>query len=252
MGDIDLLRPLALAGIPCAVVTRPGVPSLYSRAARMRLPWENFAPDDATLVDALVALGEAQREPPVLFYEEDAQLLLVSRFRDRLARAFRFVIADAGLVEDLLDKARFQALAERHGLPVPAARAFDPAAVGPGDLGLRFPVLIKPVTRLDAWNERFGLRKALAAENLVALQSLWPQLRDLGLALLAQELVPGAEARIESYHCYVDERGGIAGRVHRPQIAHLSRPLRPHHRARNHRCARRARAGPRGRSKSSA
>ena len=224
MGDIDLLRPLALAGIPCAVVTRPGVPSLYSRAARICLPWENFAPDDATLVDALVALGEAQRTPPVLFYEEDAQLLLVSRFRDRLARAFRFVIADAGLVEDLLDKARFQALAERHGLPVPAARAFDPAAVGPGDLGLRFPVLIKPVTRLDAWNERFGLRKALVAENLVALQSLWPQLRDLGLALLAQELVPGAEARIESYHCYIDGRGGIAaeftGRKLRTYPAH--------------------------------
>jgi predicted ATP-grasp superfamily ATP-dependent carboligase len=163
-----------------------------------------------TLVDALIALGETQREPPVLFYEEDAQLLLVSRFRDRLARAFRFVIADAGLVEDLLDKARFQALAERHGLPVPAAREFDPSADGPSDLGLRFPILIKPLTRLDAWNERFGLRKAVAAENFAALQSLWPQLRDLGLPLLAQELVPGAEARIESYHCYVDQRGGIA------------------------------------------
>jgi CelD/BcsL family acetyltransferase involved in cellulose biosynthesis/predicted ATP-grasp superfamily ATP-dependent carboligase len=224
MGDIDLLRPLALAGIPCAVVTRPGVPSLYSRAATLRLPWHTFAPDDATLVDALVALGEAQREPPVLFYEEDAQLLLVSRFRGRLARAFRFVIADAGLVEDLLDKARFQALAERHGLPVPAARRFDPSAIGPGDLGLRFPVLVKPVTRLDAWNERFGLRKAVAAENLAALQSLWPQLRDLGLALLAQELVPGAEARIESYHCYVDGQGGIAaeftGRKLRTYPAH--------------------------------
>jgi CelD/BcsL family acetyltransferase involved in cellulose biosynthesis/predicted ATP-grasp superfamily ATP-dependent carboligase len=224
MGDIDLLRPLALAGIPCAVVTRPGVPSLYSRAAKVTLQWEDFAPDDATLVDALVALGEAQREPPVLFYEEDAQLLLVSRFRERLARAFRFVIADAGLVEDLLDKARFQALAERHGLPVPAARRFDPSAIGSGDLGLRFPVLVKPVTRLDAWNERFGLRKALAAENLAALQSLWPQLRDLGLPLMAQELVPGAEARIESYHCYVDGRGGIAaeftGRKLRTYPAH--------------------------------
>ncbi len=210
MGDIDLLRPLALAGIPCAVVTRPGVPSLYSRAARLRLPWNNFAPDDATLVDALVALGQAQREPPVLFYEEDAQLLLVSRYRDRLARAFRFVIADADLVEDLLDKARFQALAARRGLPVPAAREFDPSALEPGDLGLRFPVLIKPVTRLDAWNERFGLRKAVAAENLAAMRSLWPQLRELGLPLLAQELVPGAEARIESYHCYVDGNGSIA------------------------------------------
>jgi hypothetical protein len=34
MGDMDLLRPIAAAGISCAVVTRPGVPSLYSRFAR--------------------------------------------------------------------------------------------------------------------------------------------------------------------------------------------------------------------------
>src|SRR5262249_49177713 len=42
MGDMDLLRPLALAGIPCAVVSRPGVPSLYSRYARSRLAWHDY------------------------------------------------------------------------------------------------------------------------------------------------------------------------------------------------------------------
>ncbi len=43
MGDMDLLQPIAAAGIPCAVVTRPGVPSLYSRFARSRLPWHECA-----------------------------------------------------------------------------------------------------------------------------------------------------------------------------------------------------------------
>ena len=62
-----------------------------------------------------------------------------------------------------------------------------------------------------AGTTRFGLRKALFAENAEALRSLWPQLRAAGLELLAQEFIPGAEARIESYHCYVDQRGGIAG-----------------------------------------
>ena len=42
------------------------------------------------------------------------------------------------------------------------------------------------------------------------MQSLWPQLREVGLDLLAQEFIPGAEGRIESYHCYVDRRGDIA------------------------------------------
>ena len=115
MGDMDLLRPLALAGIPCAVVSRPGVPSLYSRYAQSRLAWDDYPKNVDGLLDALVSFGKAQPERPVLFYEEDGQVLLVSRHRERLAQAFRFVVADATLVEDLLDKARFQALAERHG-----------------------------------------------------------------------------------------------------------------------------------------
>jgi predicted ATP-grasp superfamily ATP-dependent carboligase len=211
MGDMDLLRPLALAGIPCAVVSRPGVPSLYSRYAQSRLAWDDYAENVDGLLDALVGYGKAQSEPPVLFYEEDGQILLISRFRERLAQAFRFVVADATLVEDLLDKARFQVLAERHGLPVPAARRFDPATLEAADLGLRFPVIIKPLTRLDGWNDSFGLSKALCAENAEALRNLWPRLRAAGLPLLAQECIPGAESKIESYHCYIDRHGGVAG-----------------------------------------
>jgi D-aspartate ligase len=43
------------------------------------------------------------------------------------------------------------------------------------------------------------------------LRRKWPQLSALGLELLAQEFVHGSEARIESYHCYVDQQGRIAG-----------------------------------------
>jgi predicted ATP-grasp superfamily ATP-dependent carboligase len=211
MGDMDLLRPIALARIPCTVVTRPGVPSLYSRFTRARLTWDDFSENAEKLVDALVGFGATQPERPVLFYEEDAQLLIVSRFRERLEKAFRFVVADAALVEDLLDKARFQTVAARHGLPVPPSCQFHPVAVEPDHLDLRFPVIIKPLTRLERWNERFGLRKALEAADADALRVLWPQLLDVGIDLLAQELIPGTEAQIESYHCYVDQSGRTAG-----------------------------------------
>ncbi|HYA05218.1 MAG TPA: GNAT family N-acetyltransferase, partial [Xanthobacteraceae bacterium] len=211
IGDMDLLRPAALAGIRCAVVTRPGVASLYSRYARSRLYWDDFTHNVDDLVAALISFGSAQSERPVLFYEEDAHLLLISRFRERLAGAFRFVVADAPLVEDLVDKTRFQTLAERHDLPVPATRRFDPAAVEPDELDLRFPVLIKPANRPADWDAAFGDRKALCVDNARALASLWPQLRAVGLKFLAQQLIDGGEDRIESYHCYVDQRGLVAG-----------------------------------------
>ena len=126
-GIMDLVRPLGLAGIPCAVVTPPGGPSVYSRFTRTVLYWEDFSAAEE-LAEALVRFGAEQPEPPVLFYVDSSQLLLVSRYRERLAKAFRFVIADSALVEDLVDKSRFQALAERLHLPVPATRRLHPAA----------------------------------------------------------------------------------------------------------------------------
>jgi D-aspartate ligase len=44
-----------------------------------------------------------------------------------MSGAFRFVLADAELLERLIDKARFEALAERHELPVPAAQRLRPS-----------------------------------------------------------------------------------------------------------------------------
>lgn len=212
MGGMDLVRPLGLAGIRCAAVTRPGGPSLYSRFTRATLCWDDFSENDEELLEALVQLGAAQSQPSVLFYEEDSQLLLVSRHRERLAQVFHFVVADPELVEDLVDKARFQALAERLQLPVPATRRIQPTADSmPADVDLRFPLIIKPCTRRKSWDVIADSHKALQIDTPEALRALWPRLVAAGMDLLAQELVPGPESRIESYHVYVDQRGSIAG-----------------------------------------
>lgn len=210
MGSMDLVRPLGLAGIRSAVVTRPGSPALYSRFTETTFCREDFSECDEELVDDLVRFGTAQPEPPVLFYEEDAHLLMISRHRERLAQAFRFVIADPVLVEDLVDKARFQALAERLQLPVPATCRLHPAAGStPADLDLRFPIIVKPLTRRARWDAFAGSHKALQVDTPAALRDLWPRLVAGGMELLAQQLIPGPETRIESYHVYVDARGCI-------------------------------------------
>ena len=228
MGDMDLVRPLGLAGIACAVVAPPGSPPTHSRFVRAVIPWADFWEGTENLVEALVRFGAAQPEPPVLFYEEDSQLLLVSRHRDRLASAFRFVVADAELVESLVDKGRFLELAERYGLPVPPTRRIRPAADSrPPDPGLRFPVVVKPLTRDRHWSAVGGAGKAVLAETPAALHRLWPRLGEAGIDLLVQELIPGPETRMESYHVYVDGCGEIAGeftgrkiRTYPPSLGH--------------------------------
>src|SRR4051812_36059454 len=113
VGGVDLARPLALGGIRVGVVAEPGDPVRLSRAATRALdkPDHWRAPDE--FVAAVASLCESLGGRPVLFYEADGDLLAISRGRDRLAAACRFLLPPAELVEDLLDKARFQELAQR-------------------------------------------------------------------------------------------------------------------------------------------
>jgi len=212
MGSMDLVRPVGLIGVPCATFGQPGNPILHSRFARTTLQWEDPLPEPEALVERMLAFGLAQDQRPVLFYEEDAQLLLVSRYRNVLSRAFRFVVADAELVEDLVDKSRFRLLAERLSLPVPRTRMLRPAATSePPELDLRYPIIVKPTRRTKVWVAMGEIGKARRIDSPAALREIWPHLASGGQDLLAQELIPGPESCIESYHVYVDERGEIAG-----------------------------------------
>jgi len=137
----------------------------------------------------------------------------VSRYRGQLREGFRFVVPDAELVEQLVDKSRFQQLASRLDLPVPTARVITPGDPVPGDdFGLPFPIVLKPLVRVPArWEPLAGPGKATSVNSLAELRELWPRITAANLPILAQELVPGAETCIESYHAYVDERGTVVG-----------------------------------------
>ena len=213
MGSMNLLRPIGLAGAPCVAVAPRNAPTARSRFTRGALPWEDFSDRTDLLVERLVRFGAAQDVPPILFYEEDEHLLIISRYREALGRVFRFVVADPDLVENLVDKNLFHNLAERMGLPVPVTRHLRPAETPlPPDLDLAFPLIIKPATRRDTvWREIGELGKARQVESAAALRALWPQMVASGRNFLAQEIVPGPESCIESYHVYVDGQGEIAG-----------------------------------------
>ena len=213
LGDMDLVRPLGLSGIDCVVAVPPGAAPRFSRFTRAALEWSNPWEQGDRLVETLMRFGTAQAKPPVLFYESDGELLLISRNRDRLRQAFRFVIADQELVENLVDKERFQKLAERLSLPVPAARRLRPDQdLKPAELGLRYPIVVKPLTRRpDVWKAVAKSAKAVRVNSPNELLELWPRLAASGVTTLAQELVPGPETCIESYHVYVDEQDEIVG-----------------------------------------
>jgi predicted ATP-grasp superfamily ATP-dependent carboligase len=210
LGDMDLVRPLGLAGIPVAVGAPRGDPARFSRFVRDRFELQGEDGPEAETAALLAQWAAGKPAPPALFYEDDWNLLLVSRRREELARHLRFVVAEAELVEDLVDKERFQALAERAGLPVPRARAARPAHEPAPVDEFAYPVLLKPVPARNArWRAVEPDRKALSIADAGALRDVWARLGDGGVEVLLQELIPGPESRIESHHVYVDERGDI-------------------------------------------
>ena len=212
MGDVDMVRALGVAGIASAFFGPDDEPARLSRHVRASVPWIDPWERQDELVEALLRLARTQPQPPLLFPQTDVTLLVASRHRDRLAEGFRFALADAELVEGLVDKGRFQALAAEHRLPVPAAQRLRPAPGGPPPaLEVPFPLVIKPLTRTPGWTALAGSSKALHVHDRGEYAAAWPALSELSTELLAQQLIAGPESRIESFHVYVDASGAIAG-----------------------------------------
>lgn len=208
IGSMDLVRPLALAGIRSTVVVARDDVARYSRYTRQAILLADPAREPDQLLERLLAYAATQAEPPVLYYGQDADLLFVSRRREELREGFRFVVPDATLVEDVVDKARFRELAERLDLPVPRSLCVDAGAVSARDLGLRFPVVVKPVARgRGNWAAVATGAKALGAGTDSELDRIWPHLARERLEVVVQEMIPGPETRVESYHVYVDAAG---------------------------------------------
>ena len=212
LGDMDLVRALGLGGIVSTCVTKPGWAPEWSRFTDQRVEWADSWAEPEELERHLLEFAASQPAPPPLFFQDDADLLFVSRHRDALDGPLRFTIADAEVVEQCIDKTLFVELAQRLGLPVPPSVVLRPSAQPDlPELGLRPPIVVKPLTRRDSWWTPLGGRaKAIEVGSREELERVWPRFVEADVDLVAQELVPGREDRIESHHVYVDEDGEVA------------------------------------------
>lgn len=172
------------------------------------------------LVRRLLEFGASCPERPVLYYQADADLLMVSRNRTLLAERFRFLLAEPDLIEATSNKLLWFQLAQRLELPVPATVALDSEHAK----DLPFPVVIKPAAHESgAGVAASRLEKAFAIRTSAELAHRFPDLNDVPPGLVAQQMIPGPESRIESYHVYVDAGGQIAAEFTGRKIRTLPR-----------------------------
>ena len=212
LGGLNIVRAIGMAGIPVIIAhSERRTPSMASRYCSGVIELPPFAERDA-VVDSLVRAGRqlaarhGTRVP--LFYDNDDRLALVQDYRDALAPHYALCLNEPALADALLEKSRFQALAEERALPVPRRIEFEALKAETG------PVLVKPKTR-TAWDNSSvrlqlfgGAGKARVFANGAEARAN-PLVGQLAAKLQFQEYIPGGDDAIWSYHGFAAPGGEV-------------------------------------------
>jgi D-aspartate ligase len=217
INGLGAIRSLARAGIRPIVVTPEGDVASVSRYAR-RYTVSSF--EGLNFVDALVKLREKMGRG-VLICAEDAPLLTLSRYRDRLAPYFGFQVPHHGLLCDLTLKESFFRLAQRNGFPVPSTLLLRKHRDLAGLRDLRLPLCVKPNRRSQAYDGSF--KKAYRFESHASALSLCEQVLEAVGEVIVQEWIEGSNDSIFFSLCYMGEPSAVAftgrkGRSWPPQV----------------------------------
>lgn len=209
LGDRDLAATLYAAGVPVTVVCR------RSNALRLSRYTDDWLADpdsgEDALVQTLLEYAARSAQPLVLYHQTDDALLFTSRRRKELAAGgIRFVVAEADLVEQLVNKASFQDLARRLDLPTPPTHVVRVTTGDTDPMPMDPPFLVKPLRRDGSW-EANNAGKAVLIQNRQEFNDLMTRLRTTHSDVLVQGYVSGPESCIESYHVYVSSTGLIVG-----------------------------------------
>lgn len=189
---LGAMRSLGKRGFSCwgvdARFDHPGFSSRYCQR-RVCVSGDVSAPELAVVLAEIASLAPTR---PVLLPTSDRFVRLVNGLRDELSASFDLAIPPREIVEDLLDKERFAALAERAGLRVPrtAARLANGSLAEAIDrVGL--PAVVKP----RASDRRpVGLPKAVVLQSPEEARRFVQRHGSLpATGLSVQEYVPGGD-----------------------------------------------------------
>ncbi len=218
VGDLSLVRALGKNRIPVVLATsQPHSSVALSRYCSevVVVPDVVDAPDAA--VDAVVAWARRQSARPVIFCQGDHDLLAFSRARARVLPHAHLPLPDAEMVEDLVDKVRFAALARRLSLPVPTTTTLLVGTSLTKQLQAwrDFPCVLKPAYRSTWVGSALQVEgsavaaKAMRVENRAELERVAPLMAKHDTDLILQQAIDGGEDRIVSYHAYVRPSGEV-------------------------------------------
>src|SRR5579871_4258291 len=154
LNGLGVVRSLAKAGIPTiALDTDLTKSTLATRfGKKIRIP----ALSGQGFVESLLAIGRGLALKSVLFLTQEDSVASVSASRQELAGLYHFSMPGQSMMQTLMDKVRFQKLAEELHCPIPRALRLSDALDAAAFAELRFPYVIKPLSKDAAYNKKFA------------------------------------------------------------------------------------------------
>jgi len=195
LNGLGVIRALGQAGVSVlALDTDLNKPTAATRFAQKKHVAALAGPE---LIADLLSLRSQFESDPVLLLTQEASVATVSASRDQLVSSYRFTMPAHALMDDLLNKISFQALAERHGYPIPRGlRLFEGASFEA--LGeLRYPCIVKPTAKHPEYGRRFA--KAYKVKSADEVVGLWSQMREVIEDVIVQEWIEGTDSDV--YFC---------------------------------------------------
>ena len=160
---------------------------------------------EKNLLNCLLETGRTLSRPAVIIPVSDKDMEIISRNREKLAGYFRMCMPDHATIEKLLNKHQFYRFAKEEGLPI--SNTFFPEPED--DLTdiipqLRFPCLIKPTWRQDAWFRKFRTQKVITVNHRDALLRSFKEAGKAAGNCIIQEIIPGREDQIYCAFTFLD------------------------------------------------
>ncbi len=198
---LAVVRALGEAGVPVVVAhydARDVAQTSRHAMAAIRVP--NPMLDEAGFIDALAARGR-EFGGSVLFPASDESTVAVSRNKSLLEKHFTVACPAWAVTERFIDKSRTYEIAAACGVPTP--RTVTPtseAHLRKEAARIGYPVLLKPAES-HRFYERFK-RKMVRADTESELVHAYRSAVEAGLAVMVQEIIPGADHTVVNYNAY--------------------------------------------------
>jgi predicted ATP-grasp superfamily ATP-dependent carboligase len=218
MNGIQTARILAQRDVPVIAIAKD--PEHYCCRTKVceRILFADTAGEE--LITTLEALGPTLDQKAVLFPCTDMNVLLVSRYRQRLEPWYHVVLPAADVVEMMMNKVDFYTYAQENAFPVP--RTFflrSRADAEQAAQSLTCPCVLKPpISAIPEWEAQSKLKayKLSSKDDLMAIYDRYGSLADV---LVVQEWVAGSSENLYSCNCYFDTNS-------EPVVTFIARKIR--------------------------